>query len=263
MRPSRIAPRAATPTATPVRRQALLIPEAMPVREGSTARSAAAAIAGFARPMPIPRDDQAGQQRRPARARRQPVHQQQRDGDEHQPDRRAAQPQRCARRELARRSAARRRRRPSAAGSAGRRRAASSRACPAGRSRGTGRARTSRPRCRTSPPRRRRTRGGGRGSRSSIGRACRCSTATKTASSTAPPISEPRIRALLQPSALPRSTPKTIRKSEAENVSRPQTSVRVACGSRDSRIRVSAMNERERADRHVDEEDPAPARARR
>ena len=79
-------------------------------------------------------------------------------------------------------------------------------------------------------------------SRSSIGRVCMCSTATKTASSTPPPISEPRIRALLQPSALPRSTPKTIRNSEAEKVSRPQTSVRVACGSRDSPIRVNATN---------------------
>src|SRR5580765_7056470 len=79
-------------------------------------------------------------------------------------------------------------------------------------------------------------------SRSSIGRACRCSTATKTASRTAPPISEPRISGLLQPAALPRSTPKTIRKSEDEKVSRPQTSVVVACGSRDSRIRVRATN---------------------
>ena len=54
MRSSSTAPSAATPTATPVRRQALLMPEAMPVREGSTARSAAWAIAGLARPMPIP-----------------------------------------------------------------------------------------------------------------------------------------------------------------------------------------------------------------
>jgi len=53
-RRSRIAPSAATPIATPLRRKALLIPEAIPVREGSTTRNAAAAIAGFARPIPMP-----------------------------------------------------------------------------------------------------------------------------------------------------------------------------------------------------------------
>ena len=162
MRFSSTAPSAATPTATPVRRQALLIPEAMPVRDGSTARSAAAAIAGLARPIPIPATIRPGSSAVQLELGVSAVHQEQRDRDEHQAA--GEHPaQRRARRELAhqqRHDEDEDRQRQEAQA---RRRAASSRGCPAGRSRGTGRARTSRRRSRTSPARRRRTRRCGRG----------------------------------------------------------------------------------------------------
>ena len=54
MRFSRRAPRAATPIATPPMRNVLLIPDAMPVRAGSTTRNAPAASARFERPIPTP-----------------------------------------------------------------------------------------------------------------------------------------------------------------------------------------------------------------
>src|SRR5512132_4415911 len=78
--------------------------------------------------------------------------------------------------------------------------------------------------------------------RSSIGRSCRASTTTKTTSSAAPKTSVETIRPLPQPSAFPRRSPKTIRNSDTENVTRPAKSVRTAPTSRDSTIRVLAIS---------------------
>jgi len=75
---------------------------------------------------------------------------------------------------------------------------------------------------------------------SSIGRSCACSITTKTTSKAIPATSEPRIWPLVQPALLPRSSAKTMRKSEAARVTRPRTSVRRAFASRDSRTRVIA-----------------------
>ena len=52
---------------------------------------------------------------------------------------------------------------------------------------------------------------------------------------------EPRICPLVQPALLPRSSPKTIRKSDAASVARPGTSVWRAFGSCDSRTLVTAI----------------------
>src|SRR5437667_5287587 len=76
-RSSSTAPSAATPIATPLSLKALLIPDAIPDRAGSTVQSAEAASVGFASPMPTPPHHEAGEKSCPTGAGRQAVHQQQ------------------------------------------------------------------------------------------------------------------------------------------------------------------------------------------
>ena len=64
---------------------------------------------------------------------------------------------------------------------------------------------------------------------------------------------------LVQPLALPRRIPKTIKNSAAANVTRPRTSVCRAPSSRDSGMRLRATANAKSPDRDIDEEDPAPA----
>jgi hypothetical protein len=72
----------------------------------------------------------------------------------------------------------------------------------------------------------------------SIGSFTRVSmTRNATISAVAPPSSE-TIRVEPQPSSLPRSSPRTSRNSEVENVTRPAQSIRDAFGSRVSRSLV-------------------------
>ena len=94
---------------------------------------------------------------------------------------------------------------------------------------------------------------------SSIGRSWRTSTTTKAASSSTPSTSEPTICALDQPASLPRSSAWTIRKSASREREEAGD-----VGARRSRVaRLPQLperdHEREHADGHVDEEDPAPA----
>ncbi len=70
-----------------------------------------------------------------------------------------------------------------------------------------------------------------------------------------------RITVLVQPLALPRRIPKTIKNSAAANVTRPRTSVWCAPSSRDSGDTGERDRECEHPDRDVDEEDPAPPEA--
>ena len=76
--------------------------------------------------------------------------------------------------------------------------------------------------------------------RSSIGSAARSSTRTNAASATAPTATRPSTGALVHPSALPRSTAKTIRKSPSDSVATPGQSTGLGSGSCDSRSLVSA-----------------------
>src|SRR3954452_7727072 len=76
--------------------------------------------------------------------------------------------------------------------------------------------------------------------RSSIGRSWRRSIPTKSANSTNAPPSDPTITALPQPSALPRSRPKTSRNSATDDVTSPAGSMPRDPGSTYSRMRMRA-----------------------
>jgi hypothetical protein len=73
----------------------------------------------------------------------------------------------------------------------------------------------------------------------SIGSFTRCSIAANAASITAAPASRPRISVLPQPSSLPRRSASTSITSALLKVTSPSQSMRVALGSRDSRMRRS------------------------
>ena len=64
------APSAATPVAIPTWRKVVLMPEPMPAFAAGTTPTATVAIAGFVSPDPGAGDEEAGEQRRPARVRR-------------------------------------------------------------------------------------------------------------------------------------------------------------------------------------------------
>ena len=76
----------------------------------------------------------------------------------------------------------------------------------------------------------------------SIGCATRASIATKAHSRTAAPPNEARIAGLAQPSSLPRSRPRTSRKSPPVSVTRPGRSTRGARGSSDSATKVRTIH---------------------
>ena len=80
------APSPATPVAIPTWRKVVLIPEPIPDFSTGTTAIAAWPIPGLVDADPDPGEDEAGQQRRPARVRRDAVHQQQADPDHGQPD---------------------------------------------------------------------------------------------------------------------------------------------------------------------------------
>ena len=69
------------------------------------------------------------------------------------------------------------------------------------------------------------------------------------------------ISPLPQPSSLPRRSPRISRNSAPAKVTRPAMSSRSAPGSPMLRIRAAASAHGHDPDRHVDEEDPAPAEA--
>ena len=81
----KIAPSPAMPVAMPTWRKVLLMPEAMPLRRGRTTPTAVEASGGFDEADPDAGEQEAGEQRGPARVGVDAAHQQQPDADEQQP----------------------------------------------------------------------------------------------------------------------------------------------------------------------------------
>ena len=67
------------PVAIPTCRNVLLIPDAIPARRGSTTLTAVEASGALTKPIPMPADDEAREERRPVEREGDPVHEQQRD----------------------------------------------------------------------------------------------------------------------------------------------------------------------------------------